>query len=197
MHRSGLGEYFTTGRAESAYRVIRSRAIWGDRTPLCRRSVPRRRRERLRARSKGRSQAPAEISEAPKMTKPLLRRVDAVTFHVPDLDEGIAFYRDMLGHDLSWRNDNIGQAALALAESETEIVLTTEHGYEPNWLVASADEAAAAIESAGGKVLAAPFDIPVGRVAVVADPFGNVLVLVDLSKGRYDTDGEGNVTAVR
>ena len=75
--------------------------------------------------------------------------------------------------------------------------MTTEHGYEPNWLVASADEAAAAIERAGGKVLTAPFDIPVGRVAVVADPFENVLVLVDLSKGRYDTDDEGNVTAVR
>ena len=33
--------------------------------------------------------------------------------------------------------------------------------------------------------LSAPFDIPVGRVAVVADPFDNVLVLIDLSKGRY------------
>ena len=30
-----------------------------------------------------------------------------------------------------------------------------------------------------------PVEIPVGRVAVVADPFGNALVLVDLSKGRY------------
>jgi hypothetical protein len=45
-------------------------------------------------------------------------------------------------------------------------------------------------------VLSSPFDIPVGRVAVVADPFDNVLVLVDLSKGRYATDGDGNVTAV-
>lgn len=130
------------------------------------------------------------------MSKPLLRKVDAVTFHVPDLDAGIAFYRDLLGHELSWRNDDIGQAALTLPESDTEIVLTTEHGYEPNWLVASADEAADAIESAGGKVLTAPFDIPVGRVAVVADPFDNILVLIDLSKGRYDTDDEGNVTAV-
>ena len=41
-----------------------------------------------------------------------------------------------------------------------------------------------------------PFDIPAGRVAVVADPFGNILVLVDLSKGRYVTDSAGNVTGV-
>ena len=41
-----------------------------------------------------------------------------------------------------------------------------------------------------------PFDIPVGRLAVVADPFGNTLVLLDLSKGRYVTDATGNVKAV-
>ena len=60
----------------------------------------------------------------------------------------------------------------------------------------SADEAAERVEGAGGRVLSPPFDIPVGRVAVVADPFDNVLVLVDLSKGRHATDESGSVTAV-
>jgi catechol 2,3-dioxygenase-like lactoylglutathione lyase family enzyme len=76
------------------------------------------------------------------MTTPLLRTVDAVTFHVPDLDEGIAFYADRLGHARLWRNNDIGAAALALRESSTEIVLTTQHSYEPNRLVDSADAAA-------------------------------------------------------
>jgi hypothetical protein len=53
-----------------------------------------------------------------------------------------------------------------------------------------------AIQEAGGRVVTGPFDIPVGRVAVVADPFANVLVLVGLSKGRYVTDSTGNVTGV-
>jgi hypothetical protein len=44
-------------------------------------------------------------------------------------------------------------------------------------------------------VLTRPFDIPVGRAAVVADPFGNVLVMLDLSKGRYLTDSTGQVTS--
>jgi hypothetical protein len=39
-------------------------------------------------------------------------------------------------------------------------------------------------------------DIPVGRLAVVQDPFGNVLVLIDLSKGTYTTDEDGSVTGV-
>jgi predicted enzyme related to lactoylglutathione lyase len=127
---------------------------------------------------------------------PLFHKVDAVTIPVPDLEAGLRFYRDSLGHELRWRNDAIGQAGLALAAGDTEIVLTTRQGYEPDWLVASADEAAAAVQAAGGRVVTEPFDIPVGRLAVVADPFGNILVVLDLSKGRYVTDATGNVTAV-
>lgn len=130
------------------------------------------------------------------MSNGLLRKVDAVTFKVPDLDAGLAFYAGRLGHALNWRNDEIGQAGLSLPDSDTEIVLSTQLGYEPNWLVGSADAAAREIADAGGAVLADPFDIPVGRVAVVADPFGNVLVLVDLTKGRYVTDDDGGVTDV-
>jgi predicted enzyme related to lactoylglutathione lyase len=126
----------------------------------------------------------------------LLQKVDAVTFPVPDLDSGLAFYRDRLGHTLLWRNDAIGQAGLALPDSDTELVLATQLDYTANWLVSSADEAAAAVHAAGGRVITEPFDIPVGRVAVVADPFNNVLVLVDLSKGRYTTDETGSVTGV-
>jgi predicted enzyme related to lactoylglutathione lyase len=129
-------------------------------------------------------------------TAPVLHKVDAVTVPVPDLDSGLRFYRDALGHELNWRHDAIGQAGLSLPGSDTEIVLTTRQEYEPNWLVASADAAAAAITAAGGRMVVEPCDIPVGRVAVVADPFGNVLVLVDLSRGRYVTDGSGQVTGI-
>ncbi|HEX3955549.1 MAG TPA: hypothetical protein VHZ03_02835 [Trebonia sp.] len=104
--------------------------------------------------------------------------------------------QDPFGHELRWRHDDIGQAGLALVSSDTEIVLTTRQGYEPDWLVASADEAADAVRAPGGRVVTGPFDLPVGRVAVVADPFGNILVLLDLSQGHYVTDTMGNVTAV-
>lgn len=119
------------------------------------------------------------------MDDAILRAIDAVTVPVPDLDAGLAFYRDQLGHRLLWRNDAVGQAGLALPDGDSELVLTTRQAYEPDWLVASAPDAVAALLAAGGSVIAEPVEIPVGRVAVVADPFGNALVLVDLSKGRY------------
>jgi predicted enzyme related to lactoylglutathione lyase len=130
------------------------------------------------------------------MNAPLLCNVDAVTIPVPDLDSGLDFYVGRLGHPLRWRNDEIGQAAVALRDSDTEIVLTTGHRYEPNWLVDDVHDAAAVFEAAGGRLLSPAVDIPVGRVAVVADPFGNVLLLVDLSKGRYRTASDGTVTGI-
>ena len=129
-------------------------------------------------------------------TTPLLRKVDAVTVPVPDLDSGLRFYCDALGHLPLWRNESIGQAGLSLPDSDTEIVLTTGLGYAPNWLVDSADEAAAAIRAAGGEIITEPFNLPVGRIVVVSDAFGNVLVLVDLSKGLYATNDSGEVTGV-
>jgi predicted enzyme related to lactoylglutathione lyase len=132
---------------------------------------------------------------------PLLRKIDAVTVPVPDLETGLRFYHDQLGHEIRWRNDVIGQAGLGLPGSDSEIVLATQQSaagraYEPNWLVSSADEAASIIAAAGGRVIAGPEDIPVGRLVVAEDPFGNVLVLLDLSKGRYVVDETGRVTGV-
>ena len=126
----------------------------------------------------------------------ILRRVDAVTVPVPDIYAGMHFYADVLGHRVKWRNDAIGQAGLELPDGDSELVLTTKHAYEPNWLVESVDDTVEVFRANGGHVIAEPFDIPVGRIGVVLDPFGNALVLLDLSKGTYTTDGTGEVTGV-
>jgi catechol 2,3-dioxygenase-like lactoylglutathione lyase family enzyme len=122
--------------------------------------------------------------------------VDAVTLPVPDVDHGLSFYRDHLGHELIWRNDELGQAGLRLPDSTTEIVLSETLPYAPNWLVTSVPEAIDDFVSAGGTVLVEPHPILIGRLAVVADPFGNSLILLDLSNGRYVVDAESRVTSV-
>lgn len=131
----------------------------------------------------------------PESPTPLIRAVDAIQIPVPDLEAALAFYRDALGHQLRWRTAT--EAGLGLPDAATELVLTTERDrLEPNLLVESADAAAQKFAAHGGTIEVAPFDIPVGRVAVVRDAFGNTLVLIDLRKGRYVTDTDGTVTGV-
>ena len=126
---------------------------------------------------------------------PLLRAVDAIQIPVPDLEAALAFYRDALGQELRWRTDT--EAGLGMPDAATELVLTTERErFEPNLLVDSADDAARRIGDEGGSIVVPPFDVPVGRVAVVRDLFGNALVVLDLSKGRYVTNGDARVMGI-
>ena len=123
---------------------------------------------------------------------PLVRKVDCVQIPVPSLEEGLAFYRDELGHELLWRSESA--VGLRLPESDAALVLHVEaRPPEVDLLVESVDDAAARIVGAGGTVLVPPFDVQIGRCVVVADPWGTRLVLLDASKGLLATDAAGNV----
>ena len=126
-------------------------------------------------------------------TPPLIDKVDCIRLHVEDLDAGLQFYRDRLGLSLIWRTEEA--AGLRLPGDETEIVLHTEPRTEPeiDLKVQCADRAATQFEQAGGKVVVPPFDIQIGRCAVVEDPWGNRLVLLDSTKGLLVTDDDGRV----
>jgi predicted enzyme related to lactoylglutathione lyase len=126
---------------------------------------------------------------------PLFRTVDGVQLPVPDLDAGLAFYRNRLGHELVWRTAT--QVGLRLPESNTEIVLQTERPTpEIDLLVDAVDAALATLVEAGASILVPPFDIRIGRCAVVVDPWGNRLTLLDQSKGVLLTDAQGSVIGV-
>ena len=126
------------------------------------------------------------------MTNPLFQKVDCLRLPVADLEAGLSFYRDALGHELIWRTATA--AGLRMPETDAEIVVHTEPlGSETDLKVASVEDAVLRIVSAGGRVLRPPFDIAIGKCVVVADPFSNVLVLLDQSKGLLATDAEGNV----
>ena len=127
-----------------------------------------------------------------RLPEPLIRKVDCVQIEVPDLEAGLAFYRDQLGHQLVWRTKRA--AGLRLPDTDAEIVLQIERpGMEINLLVDSVDAAVARIVAAGGTVVVPPFEIQIGRCVVVCDPWGTQLILLDTSKGLLATDADGNV----
>ena len=135
------------------------------------------------------------MSDDPRAAEPLLRAIDCIQLFVPDLDEGLAFYRDKLGHALLWRTATA--AGLRLPGSAAELVLQTERPrIEIDLQVNAADAAAERFRAAGGTIVVHPFDIPIGRCVAVRDPWGNDLVLLDTSRGPLTTDAAGNVTGV-
>jgi lactoylglutathione lyase len=121
------------------------------------------------------------------MTTPLFRRVDCLSIPVPDVDAALAFYSVNLGHELIWRSSKA--AGLRLPGSNAELVLhAADRPMETDLVVDSVPDALARFTSAGGKLLKGPFEIQIGLCAVVADPWDNVLVILDASKGTLRVD---------
>jgi predicted enzyme related to lactoylglutathione lyase len=115
----------------------------------------------------------------------MLRKIDCVLLRVENLEAAVAYYQDVFGLRLKWRNGL--QVGLGLPETETEIVLESgpdmPAGASVHYLV---DDVRAAVDYLVGRgcgVLVAPFEITIGCCAVVTDPFGNTLSLLDMTKG--------------
>lgn len=95
----------------------------------------------------------------------------------PDPDAAAAFYGALFGWSMA---DQGGYRFAQLRGRDVAAVAPLPPGVSPPpapaWVtqvqVDSADEAAERARAAGGSVVAAPFDGPTGRMAVIADPAG-------------------------
>lgn len=116
----------------------------------------------------------------------MLRKIDCVLIYVQDLAEAANFYADVFGLKPLWQDQDRGQAGLLFPESETEIVLHTDSSIpgkvEVNYLVSDVHAAVLKYADQGCKILVQPFDIRTGKCAVIQDPFGTRLCILDLSK---------------
>jgi predicted enzyme related to lactoylglutathione lyase len=131
------------------------------------------------------------------MTTGLFENLDCLGVQVPDIDVALEFYQGKLGQRLLWRTPTSAGLAFAQAGEMPELVLHTDP-----WPIAAAIKVRSvkdAIEHfvrAGGTIVERPSEIAIGLLAVVADPWGNHLVLLDATKGRLKTDAEQNVVGV-
>ena len=117
------------------------------------------------------------------MTDSLLRAVDCVQVPVRDIDEAIAFYGDRLGQPLVWRSDEAADFALPDQPGAELVVQRERPEPEADLLVHDVEVATDRWIAAGGSIEVEPFDIAIGRCSVVRDPFGNRLVMVDMTRG--------------
>ena len=130
-----------------------------------------------------------------KRDTPLFEHVDCVSLYVDDLDAGIAFYVGALGLRLLWRADS--SCGLGMRDGVAEVVLVNRHNPMADFKVESVEAALPVFLSAGGTLVYGPFDIDIGRCAVVRDRWDNEYCLLDMTKGTYTVDADGTVTGVR
>ncbi len=104
---------------------------------------------------------------------------------VSDVEAAQQFYTEVFGYH--YQNVSMGETRYALAALEPEGRPVCGIGQaEPerpshwtvNFAVADADESAQRVGSAGGTVIAQPFDFEFGRMAVVAGPDGEIFAVV-------------------
>ena len=125
----------------------------------------------------------------------LFTQVDCIELYVSDLDDGIKYYCGGLGLNLLWRSET--SAGLGMENDTAEVVLQTDRKWmNVDFKVESVVDSVEKIIGAGGKIVDGPFDIPIGKCAVVKDKWENQYVILDMTKGKYITDESGNVVGL-
>jgi predicted enzyme related to lactoylglutathione lyase len=115
----------------------------------------------------------------------MLRKIDCVMLHAESLDTAIDYYQRVFGLHLHWRNGL--QAGLGMPETDAEIVLYSGPKLPPgarvHYLTDDVTSAVEQLAARGCTSLVAPFEVAIGMCAVVSDPFGNSLAILDMTKG--------------
>jgi len=125
----------------------------------------------------------------------LFTHVDCIELYVSDLDDGIKYYCGSLGLKLLWRAET--SVGLGMENGTTEVVLQTDRKWmNVDFKVDSVVDSVERIIEAGGKIVDGPFDIPIGKCAVIRDKWENQYVILNMTKGKYVTDESGNVVNV-
>lgn len=115
----------------------------------------------------------------------MLRKIDCVMVYVEDLPAAIEYYERVFGLHRIWQDEN--SCGLGFPETDAEIVLhndaTLPSKVEVHYLVDDVVTAVKMLHEQGCETVVAPFDIVIGKCAVIRDPFGITLSILDMTKG--------------
>lgn len=122
----------------------------------------------------------------------MLKKIDCVMVRVDDLETATAYYVEVFGLRYLWRE--AAMVGLGFPETDAQMVLHTDPGIpsrvEVHYLVADVLAAVEELATRGCTVVVPPFDIRIGRCAVIRDPFGTTLCILDAT-GRPEESRTG------
>ncbi len=115
----------------------------------------------------------------------MLRKIDCVMVRVDDIEAAATYYAEVFGLHPQWSGDD--SIGLVFPESDAEIVLHNDpnipSSVEVHYLVDDVIASVAEYTVQGCHILVEPFDITIGKCAVIQDPFGIRLCILDMTKG--------------
>src|SRR2546423_14607534 len=122
----------------------------------------------------------------------MLRKVDRLLLRVPSLESAISYYRDVLGLSLVHADKRV--ANFKLADGTTELLLHVDPDLPAEsvyFLVEDVRDLYTRREEMKLQFVSRPAPVSRGYRAVVKDPFGHVLMLLDRS-----TEGSADHAAI-
>jgi predicted enzyme related to lactoylglutathione lyase len=100
-----------------------------------------------------------------------------------DVDRDLTFYREQLGGELVWRSEGLGTEVAAVRLGDGPLVLLADHRSAPSalpiWSVEDLDDELARLRAAGWAERARRVEVPDGPCAVLVDPSGNEVALLE------------------
>ena len=121
-----------------------------------------------------------------------LKKIDAVLLRVSDLEKTADFYVDVMGLRRGWTDTENQMIGLLFPGNDTELVLHCDESLpDPNvsYQVENVLDFVEEYKRKGFKVIVEPFDIRCGKCAILEDPEGHSIEIMDIIKfgePRYD-----------
>jgi predicted enzyme related to lactoylglutathione lyase len=116
----------------------------------------------------------------------MLRKIDCVMVRVDDLEAASGYYARVFGLRPLWRDAS--SVGMGLPDTDAEVVLHTmdlPREWNVYYLVDNVHTAVSAWRQEA-RVVREPFEIEIGWCAVLEDPFGNAVGILDMSKGARE-----------
>jgi lactoylglutathione lyase len=115
-------------------------------------------------------------------------KLGLVMIVVREMERSVAFYRDVLGlklliHQENWSQLDAGNVLIGLHPEGDEVKVSPTTGMSIAIYVDDMDKAVAEIRSRFGKIALGPRRDPFGRWALVRDPDGYCLQIVEMARG--------------
>ena len=121
-----------------------------------------------------------------------LKKIDAVLLRVSDLEKTAEFYVGVMGLKRGWTDTENQMIGLLFPGNDTELVLHCDDSLPDPNVSYQVDDVLDFVEKynkRGFKVLVEPFDIRCGKCAILEDPEGHSIEIMDITKfgkPRYD-----------